>query len=386
MAKSREQYDYSDKLSFLAEWFDYEASQYKKFILNYFPYDQTVELFDRQLNRMYLRRCCVEDVSPKDIFVGNTIFVYGRRIKITDYADCRSQNYVGKTKEHALVIIKPSLFDKLGEILSYIDDKEFQITKMRSCSMTKSEVQELYESIRNDPTLTFTIDHMTSGPVLVMELVGDDAIERWNEYLGPDDPLEARRTAPESLRAMYGEDRSKNGFYTAKSENETKKAISLFFGNEHVSKTNELQLQNTTCCIVKPHAIKQGHLGNIITYIQQHQFKITCLQMFFLTRSNVNEFLEVYKGVISDYNALQTSFLSGPCVVMEIANRNSEIDVHGEFRRLVGPWNPKIAQEIRPYTIRAKFGCEGYNNGVHCTDLPEDTVLELEYFFRILKF
>lgn len=43
-----------------------------------------------------------------------------------------------------------------------------------------------------------------------------------------------------------------------------------------------------------------------------------------------------------------------------------------------------IARQIRPKTIRAKFGVNPIQNAVHCTDLEEDCTLEVEYFFKIL--
>lgn len=43
-----------------------------------------------------------------------------------------------------------------------------------------------------------------------------------------------------------------------------------------------------------------------------------------------------------------------------------------------------MARTLRPRTLRALFGLDKVKNGVHCTDLPEDAILEVEYFFRIL--
>ena len=45
--------------------------------------------------------------------------------------------------------------------------------------------------------------------------------------------------------------------------------------------------------------------------------------------------------------------------------------------------DPEIAKNLRARTIRAKFGHTKEVNAVHCTDLPEDGSLEVEYFFSI---
>lgn len=45
----------------------------------------------------------------------------------------------------------------------------------------------------------------------------------------------------------------------------------------------------------------------------------------------------------------------------------------------------EIARKIRPNTIRAKFGANIVKNAVHCTDLEEECLNEVEYFFKILS-
>lgn len=47
--------------------------------------------------------------------------------------------------------------------------------------------------------------------------------------------------------------------------------------------------------------------------------------------------------------------------------------------------DPEIAKNLRPNTIRARFGIDRVRNAIHCTDLPEDGALEIEYFFSIMK-
>ena len=64
---------------------------------------------------------------------------------------------------------------------------------------------------------------------------------------------------------------------------------------------------------------------------------------------------------------------------MEIRQENAV----KSFRELCGPMDPEIAKNLRPNTIRARFGTDRIRNAIHCTDLPEDGVLESEYFFSI---
>ena len=51
---------------------------------------------------------------------------------------------------------------------------------------------------------------------------------------------------------------------------------------------------------------------------------------------------------------------------------------------LAGPWDIDMAKELRPESIRAKFGFDKVRSAVHCTDLPADGVTECEYCFNLL--
>ena len=58
---------------------------------------------------------------------------------------------------------------------------------------------------------------MSSGPCFAMELVGADAVRAWRNLIGPTNPSVAKTDAPGSLRALYGEDPTKNSFHGADS-------------------------------------------------------------------------------------------------------------------------------------------------------------------------
>lgn len=74
------------------------------------------------------------------------------------------------------------------------------------------------------------------------------------------------------------------------------------------------------------------------------------------------------------------SMLGGPCVAIEVRHEDPVLP----FRELCGPFDPDIARQLRPNSLRAKFGIDRIRNAVHCTDLPEDGPLEVQYFFQTL--
>jgi len=99
-----------------------------------------------------------------------------------------------------------------------------------------------------------------------------------------------------------------------------------------------------------------------------------------LDKASAEEFLEVYKGVLPEYHDMVSQLSAGACLVMEVRQE----DAVNSFRQLVGPHDPEVAKHLRPNTLRAKHGLDRVRNAIHCTDLPEDGLLEVEYFFNIL--
>jgi len=105
------------------------------------------------------------------------------------------------------------------------------------------------------------------------------------------------------------------------------------------------------------------------------------MELFNLSRPVVEEFCDVYKGVLPEYLPLIEHMSSGPMLALEVRQENV---VHA-LRELCGPHDPEIAKHLRPNTLRAKFGYDRVRNAVHCTDMPEDGTLECQYFFDSLQ-
>lgn len=62
------------------------------------------------------------------------------------------------------------------------------------------------------------MDYITSGPVVAMELITNDAVKKWRETLGPTDSQEARNVAPGSIRALFGKDKQSNAGHGSDSD------------------------------------------------------------------------------------------------------------------------------------------------------------------------
>lgn len=216
-----------------------------------------------------------------------------------------------------------------------------------------------------------------SDVVTGLELVGEDAISRFRDVVGNTVSVdEARRIAPNSIRARFGTDNMRNAIHASGSASEFAMEQHLFFSPAF---RPTAAFNNCTCCIIKPHIVHEGLAGQIIDTILAEGFEISSMEMFTLDRPTAEEFFEVYKGVLPEFVAMVEHMTSGPCIVLEIRQENAV----KSFRDLCGPMDPEIAKNLRPNTLRARFGHSRTVNAVHCTDLDEDGTLEVEYFFSI---
>ena len=77
-------------------------------------------------------------------------------------------------------------------------------------------------------------------------------------------------------------------------------------------------LDNCTLCLIKPHIIKEGKLGQVLDMILESGFEISAMELFNLSRPIIEEFYDVYKGVLPEYLPVIEHLSNGPVVALEI--------------------------------------------------------------------
>ena len=299
-------------------------------------------------------------VQMKDLYLGATITVYSRQLKIVEYGDNFTEGTFQETRQYTFVLVKPGAMSYLGKVVNAAIKSGFSIAKSKMAVLSQQDANALYGG-RGDAGL---VAEVATGPSVGLALVAEGAVEKFKDLMGD-------ANTPDTIVSHMGD-------VCVCSASDAEVANELnYFGLPSSSK-----LSDTTLCLVKPSAME--HLGLVLDGITGAGFSITGLQSFNLDRPNALEFYEVYKGVVPEFNMMVDEITSGPFVAVEVAGKGDGSAVEA-FREVVGPLDPEIARVLRPDSLRAKFGFDKVRNAVHCTDLPEDGALETHYFFKILQ-
>lgn len=311
-----------ERFVFIVEWFDTQASLIRKYNLTYYLADNTIDMFDLKNKKIFLKRCEYAGINLEDMFIGSVITVYSRQLTIVDYADKFTQNSFQKAREKTFGMIKPDAYLNIGKIVTELCNDGFKINKLKMSRFDDNSGGQFYGEHKGKHFFPNLLEFVTSDVCVGLELVKDDAIRGWRNLLGPTNTAKAKEEAPHSLRAQFGTDGTRNACHGSDAPASADRELNFFFGKDSPMKTTAL-LNNCTCAIIKPHIVKSGLAGEVIQMILDEGFEISAMEMFNLDKPTVEEFLEVYKGVLPEFVPLCEHLTTGPCIVMEIRQENA---------------------------------------------------------------
>lgn len=130
---------------------------------------------------------------------------------------------------------------------------------------------------------------------------------------------------------------------------------------------------NKTFTMIKPDAVRNGHIGAILARINEAGFRIIAMKYTKLSAEKAGEFYEVHKER-PFYGELVEFMSSGPIVAAALEKENAVED----FRKLIGATNPA---EAEPGTIRALYATSIGENAVHGSDSDENAEIEIGFHF-----
>ncbi len=130
---------------------------------------------------------------------------------------------------------------------------------------------------------------------------------------------------------------------------------------------------NRTFTMIKPDAVRGGHIGAILEKINGAGFKIVAMKMTKLSAEKAGEFYAIHKER-PFYQELVDFMSSGP-IVAAILEKDNAVE---DFRTLIGATNPA---EAAPGTIRALYATNVGENAVHGSDSDENAAIEGSFHF-----
>ncbi|MEO6831163.1 MAG: nucleoside-diphosphate kinase [Chitinophagaceae bacterium] len=134
---------------------------------------------------------------------------------------------------------------------------------------------------------------------------------------------------------------------------------------------------NRTFTMIKPDAVQNGHIGNILQMINAGGFRIVAMKYTNISLAQAKKFYEVH-AARPFYGELTEFMSSGPIVAAILEKDNAVAD----FRTLIGATNPAEAAEG---TIRKKYATSLGENAVHGSDSDDNAEIEGDFFFSGLE-
>ena len=130
--------------------------------------------------------------------------------------------------EKTLVILKPDAVRRklVGNIISRFENKNFNIADMKLVVLSNDIIKEHYAHIKNIPAYPEIVEFMTSGPVVVMVLEGENVIKFVRNMIGKTNILEA---TPGTIRGDFGTSLTENIIHASDSPENAEIEIRRFF-------------------------------------------------------------------------------------------------------------------------------------------------------------
>lgn len=339
---------------FVVEHFDPLPRLKKQYLLKLFVKEMDIEMVDLKSKKLFLKRSpAPEHVKRSDFFIGGRVLIYSRELDIVEYGDGYTRRQLATAMEPVVILAPASTQAMWGTLIETAGAKGMTIAAAKTVLFGPAQINEVQASLGSSEGLN------DPAGVLVLALAGPDGIAASNGALEASGLAGKVLVTPSSAIA------------------EDLKGMLL---GPKADMESSVTLDSCTCCIIKPHAVREGLIGPILTHLSKQSYEISAISTVYFGTEAAQEFLEVYKGVIPEYNDHVVELCGGMSVAIELRAQ----DAVRTFRQTAGPWDVEMARELRPNTIRGMYGADKVRNVVHCTDLESDAVAECEYVFKLL--
>ncbi len=135
--------------------------------------------------------------------------------------------------ERTFSIIKPNAVKKnvVGAIVQKFEENGLRIAALRMTRLDRSKCEEFYAEHKARPFFGELVSFMTSGPVVIICLAGENAVEKNRILMGATDPAKA---AVGTLRRLFGDNVGENAVHGSDSHASAERELSLFFEKSEI--------------------------------------------------------------------------------------------------------------------------------------------------------
>ena len=135
--------------------------------------------------------------------------------------------------ERTLSIIKPDATRRniTGKIVAKLEEAGLRVVAQKRIHLTRERAEAFYEVHKERPFYNDLCTFMTSGPVVVQVLEGEDAVDRNREVMGATNPAEA---APGTIRAEFAENIEANSVHGSDAQDTAAREIAFFFQADEI--------------------------------------------------------------------------------------------------------------------------------------------------------
>jgi nucleoside-diphosphate kinase len=132
-------------------------------------------------------------------------------------------------KQQTLILVKPDGVRRrlIGEVVSRIEAKGFEIKELRMATIDESLAKKHYAEHVDKPFFDELVSFITSGPLVAMVVEGVDAVASLRQIMGATNPVEA---APGSIRGDFATVITENIVHGSDSSESAEREVNLFFG------------------------------------------------------------------------------------------------------------------------------------------------------------
>jgi nucleoside-diphosphate kinase len=138
-------------------------------------------------------------------------------------------------KELTFSIIKPNAVKKnvIGDIIAIFEKDGLHIAAAKLTVLSRAKCEDFYAEHKARPFFGELVDFMTSGPVMIMALTGENAVAKNREIMGATDP---KKAAPGTIRAKHGDSVGENAVHGSDSAESATRELALFFEKSEIVK------------------------------------------------------------------------------------------------------------------------------------------------------